>query len=392
MSEYLEAVRQAVESGDLAVLKLTGPVGGGDSDLKRVSVRPVKVRSRLMFQVARRIGRKEVHENLGSPETIRLLDSLFPASFRECTLERSDSTGHFQCRLDGRVTCRWRQTAARTIETDHDRRKEYLIPERKPCAFLHAIGVMRADGSVRSARYGKFRQVNRFLELVNDVQKELPATGTLRIVDFGCGKSYLTFALHHLFRNILHRDVELIGLDRDPAVIETCRSVADQLQLTGMEFQQGDIAGCQEPRRVDMVVSLHACDTATDAALARAMAWRPAVILAVPCCQHELAPQLEQPQLAGLLRHGILRERFAAMVTDALRADVLEQSGYETQILEFIDLEHTAKNLMLRAVRRNLPRKKNRAIGQIHALRELLNIHQFSLHSLMESDGGTVEA
>jgi len=204
---------------------------------------------------------------------------------------------------------------------------------------------------VRAARYDKFRQLNRFLELVADVEPELPDR-RLQIVDFGSGKSYLTFALYQFLREQRGRDVHVVGLDLKEDVIAQCDALARKLGYDELAFRVGEIAGFSSDAPVDMVVSLHACDTATDDALAQAVRWEARVIMAVPCCQHELLAQMESAgTLAPMLRHGIVRERFAALATDSLRAQLLELAGYRTQILEFVGLEHTPKNLMIRAVR-----------------------------------------
>jgi SAM-dependent methyltransferase len=217
--------------------------------------------------------------------------------------------------------------------------------------FLVELGVMSADGRVRKSRYDKFRQVNRFLELVDDGVPSLPSEGTLRVVDFGCGKSYLTFAIHHLLTHVRGREVEIVGLDLKDGVIEACSSLAARSGARGLRFQQGDIAGFDAQENVDLVVSLHACDTATDEALAQAVRWQAAVILAVPCCQKEAYRQLENGLLEPLLRHGLAKERFASLVTDTLRAQLLELAGYRAQLVEFVPLEHTTKNVLIRAVR-----------------------------------------
>jgi len=205
---------------------------------------------------------------------------------------------------------------------------------------------------VLKSRYDKFRQVNRFLELVDDVVPALPAEGPLRIVDFGCGRSYLTFALHHLLTELRGREVELVGIDLKADVVADCVALAERLGSRGLRFEQGDIAGFDAGGDVDLVVSLHACDTATDEALAQAVRWRAAVILAVPCCHQEALRQLQPPaDLGPLLRHGLMRERFASLATDGLRAQLLELAGYRTQLVEFVDLEHTPKNVLIRATR-----------------------------------------
>jgi SAM-dependent methyltransferase len=233
----------------------------------------------------------------------------------------------------------------------HDRRKQYLLDEGTPVPFLVELGVMTPDGTVRRSRYDKFRQVNRFLELVDDVVPSLRPDGTLRIVDFGCGKSYLTFAIHHLLTEIRGRDVEIVGLDLKGDVIAACSALAERSGAEGLRFEQGDIAGFDAGERVDLVVSLHACDTATDEALAQAVRWDADAILAVPCCQKEAYRQLESSLLAPMLRHGLAKERFAALVTDTLRAQLLELHGYRAQLVEFVSLEHTAKNVLIRAVK-----------------------------------------
>ena len=255
----------------------------------------------------------------------------------------------------------------------HDRVKQRVLPEGVPVPFLVELGVMTAEGKVRAQRYDKFRQVNRFLELVEDVLPALPAEGPLRVVDFGSGKSYLTFALHHLLTVVHRREVEIVGLDLKTDVVDHCEALARTLGADGLRFEVGDIAGYAALEGVDLVVSLHACDTATDDALDRAVRAGAPVILAVPCCQHELLPQLARPALDPLLRHGTLRERFAAEVTDAARAQLLGAVGYDVQVVEFIELEHTPKNILLRATARP-GRDTAKAYGEYQAFAAELGI------------------
>jgi len=237
-----------------------------------------------------------------------------------------------------------------------------VLEEGQPVPFLVELGVMTPEGKVRAKRYDKFRQVNRFLELVEDVLPALRPEGSLRVVDFGSGKSYLTFALHHLLREVHRREVELVGLDLKRDVVERCEALARTLGTEGLRFEVGDIAGFEASGPVDLVVSLHACDTATDAALERAVRWESDVILAVPCCQHELSGQISNETLSPLLRHGLLKERFAADVTDAVRAQLLGLVGYDVQLAEFVELEHTPKNVLIRAVRR--PGRQRERLGR----------------------------
>jgi hypothetical protein len=303
----------------------------------------VLVDEELRYQFEYRQGEKATHANLLPLEAETELGALVARDFRQALLQ---TPIHDYQVLDGEKILR-RPPTGKPTDLTHDRTKRRLLPEGTPVPFLVELGVMTREGKVRAQRYDKFRQVNRFLELVNDV---LPAR-PLRIVDFGSGKSYLTFALYHLLAVERGLDVDIVGLDLKEDVIERCRALAATLGYEKLRFEVGDIS-LFEGEPADVVVSLHACDTATDAALERAVRWQAEVILAVPCCQHELFGQVRDNALAPVLAHGILRERFAAIATDAARAQLLTVLGYEAQVVEFVDLEHTAKNLLIRAVRR----------------------------------------
>jgi SAM-dependent methyltransferase len=311
----------------------------------KVTVEPVDLRGGLAYRFTTQLADRAHHENLPPPAARERLGVLL-ADYGQGLLQSKEA----DWQVLGEKILR-RAPTHPVAPRAHDRRKRYLLEEGTPVPFLVELGVMTADGHVRKSRYDKFRQVNRFLELVDDVVPGLPPDGTLRIVDFGCGKSYLTFALHHLLTTLRGREVELVGLDLKDDVIATCSALAERLGSPGLRFEHGEIAGFDAGGRVDLVVSLHACDTATDEALAQAVRWEAAAILAVPCCQKEAYRQLESDLLQPLLRHGLAKERFAALVTDTLRAQLLELAGYRTQLVEFVDLEHTPKNVLIRAVR-----------------------------------------
>lgn len=361
MNELLGELQQSLADGGFVQLVLSRRVGSASdrvpTAVTRMTYRPVLLKSGPHVQVTLTERTRETHRNLTPEEVIGDVQSHFGTTFGDCNLFTATADIAAQVRSNGGVKLSRRapSKAPRTQSMIHNRTKQYLIPDGKPCAFLIEIGVMTPDGKVRAAKYDKFRQVNRFLELVDDVLSELPATGTLRVVDFGCGKSYLTFALHYLLTEIRQRDVEIIGLDLKREVIDHCEAVARKLDCRGLSFRVGDIAAHSHEGDVALTVSLHACDTATDAALAKAVGWNAQVILCVPCCQHEFNAAMTGSLLQPLLNHGILRERFAALATDALRAQALEILGYRTQVIEFIDLEHTPKNLLIRAVRRASP-------------------------------------
>ena len=231
--------------------------------------------------------------------------------------------------------------------------------------FLLDLGVQTKEGQIVRARYDKFRQINRFLEFIEDVLPRLDKSRENTIIDFGCGKSYLTFAMYYYLKELRGYPVRIIGLDLKTDVIEKCSRLAEQYGYEKLKFYPGDIASYEGVTKADMVVTLHACDVATDFALEKAVRWGAKVILSVPCCQHELNGQIENGLLAPLLSYGVIKERTAALYTDALRAQILEHMGYRVQILEFIDMEHTPKNLLIRAVYQGRQKENRKEIEHI---------------------------
>lgn len=311
----------------------------------KTTVERLDLRAGAAFRFTVQLDDRAVHENL-EPDDARERLGVLLADYGQGLLQTAEADWQV---LGDTVLRRPPSRTARPRA--HDRAKRYLLEEGTPVPFLVELGVMTLDGAVRRSRYDKFRQVNRFLELVDDVLPALRPDGVLRVVDFGCGKSYLTFAIHHLLTELRGREVDLVGLDLKEDVIARCADFAERSGAAGLRFQRGDIAGFDAAGTVDLVVSLHACDTATDEALAQAVRWQADAILAVPCCQKEAYRQIESALLAPVLRHGLAKERLAALVTDALRAQLLELAGYRTQLVELVALEHTAKNVLIRAVK-----------------------------------------
>jgi hypothetical protein len=343
-------VRRLVDEATLTGASLSRPRRGDPSRPSKVTVAPVTIGGSLRYSFTSHHGSRASDENLAPDAAADRIVHLLEAEFRQGLLQSRDAD--WQVLGGGNEAKILRRPPTRpTAVLTHDRVKQRILPDGVPVPFLVELGVMTAAGKVKAQRFDKFRQVNRFLELVEDVLPSLPR-GPLRIVDFGSGKSYLTFALHHLLTVVHGRDVDIVGLDLKADVVDHCEALARRLGSDGLRFEVGDIAGYAALDGVDLVVSLHACDTATDDALDRAVRAGAPVILAVPCCQHELLSQLESPALDPLLRHGTLRERFAAEVTDAARAQLLGAVGYDVQVVEFVELEHTPKNILLRAVAR----------------------------------------
>ncbi|MFC5406918.1 class I SAM-dependent methyltransferase [Cohnella soli] len=377
-SEAWQALlEEASGEGRLVQATFSSPRSKDEDAAKKLTVRPVKLKSGLSYQFERLRGNKAYHENVTSERLAEKLDEAM-GQYKQALFKLQSADVQVMANKKGVITVLGRKSAVRgeTAPLSHNRNKSYVLPEDEPVPFLHALGVMTAEGKVVKAKYDKFRQINRFLEMVADVVPDLPRGKKLTIVDFGCGKSYLTFALFHLLAIKEKLPVHIIGLDLKKDVIENCAKLAKELKWDDLTFSVGDINDYMGHASVDMVVTLHACDTATDAALLKAIGWDASVILSVPCCQHELFRQLSQPALKPLLKHGILKERFAALVTDAARANLLELAGYRTQLLEFIDVEHTPKNILIRAVKNGKADRDSLKI-EYETFRDILGISPY---------------
>lgn len=326
----------------------------------KICARPVLKNKSLLFQIEEYTKTQVFHKNLtagdaGSYLTGKLFSdtSSQTASFKNALVETKSFTANVLVSKKGTITIKKKMNASSKqpkISLSHNRKKKYILEEGIPVPFLIDLGVMTQNGSIVNAHYDKFRQINRFLEYIEDILPSLPTGRELRILDFGCGKSYLTFAIYYYLKVLKGYPVRITGLDLKEDVIRHCNELAVKYGYDKLEFLCGDIAYYDGCSQVDMVVTLHACDTATDYALAKAVCWGAKVILSVPCCQHELNKQMKNDLLSPVLHYGILKERMAALMTDGLRAQILEANGYRTQILEFIDMAHTPKNLLIRAV------------------------------------------
>ena len=326
----------------------------------KICARPVLKNKTLLFQIEEYTKTQVFHKNLtagdaGSYLTGKLSSdtSSQTASFKNALVETQSFTANVLVSKKGTITIKKKMNASTKqpkISLSHNRKKKYILEEGIPVPFLIDLGVMTQNGSIVNAHYDKFRQINRFLEYIEDILPSLPTGRELRILDFGCGKSYLTFAIYYYLKVLKGYPVRITGLDLKEDVIRHCNELAVKYGYDKLEFLCGDIAYYDGCSQVDMVVTLHACDTATDYALAKAVGWGAKVILSVPCCQHELNKQMKNDLLSPVLHYGILKERMAALMTDGLRAQILEANGYRTQILEFIDMAHTPKILLIRAV------------------------------------------
>ena len=346
----------------------------------KVKIRPVKLKEQLYFQTSVSDGKKEFHKNYEKAELLEQLDHWLRKDYRQLQMDTTTQSIQALVSKKGKTTVK--QKIARDMRSarvlDHNRKKRYLLEEGTPIPFLVDLGVMTAEGAIVRSRYDKFRQINRYLEFVEDILPELDKDRELTLIDFGCGKSYLTFALYYYLTVKKQYRIRMIGLDLKKDVMEHCQELAEKYGYDRLTFLTGDIADYDGVEMVDMVVSLHACDTATNYALEKALQWNAKVIFAVPCCHHELNRQMHSTEMNPVLKYGLIQERMAALMTDAFREDVLELEGYQVQVLEFIDMEHTPKNILIRAVKQNTPlpfEKKEKLLDSLQTCMGIWNVN-----------------
>ena len=321
----------------------------------KIKIRPLLLKGELVFQKTAYKGTQVFHENLSGEELLEQLLHEMQGNFRQLAAESLDGSLTVLVSKKGKVTAKYKENQKNAVkmrpELYHNRVKQYILKEGSPVPFLVDLGIQTREGAIVRAKYDKFKQINRYLEFVEDVLPVLKREGAIHIIDFGCGKSYLTFALYYYLHELQKLDVMITGLDLKTDVIHNCNRLAQSYGYDRLQFVQGDIKNFTGADQVDMVVTLHACDTATDYAIEKAVGWGAKVIFTVPCCQHEVNGQIQNKLLRPVLKYGLLKERLSAILTDAIRANLLEEAGYDTQVLEFIEMEHTPKNILIRAVR-----------------------------------------
>ena len=347
--------------------------------ISKIKIRPVLKKDEILYQAESFIGTKVFHKNIEPKEMPDFLVRAATEDFKQLEIETTQHKAIVLISKKGNISIKEKQINPanskqfKKEDFSHNKSKQYILPQDKPVPFLVELGVQTPEGKIVNSKYDKFRQINRYLEFVRDILPSLPKekNRTINIIDFGCGKSYLTFALYYYLKVMNNYDINVIGLDLKKDVIEKCQLLADKFGYDGLKFLAGDISTYDGADKVDMVITLHACDTATDYALAKAVKWGASVILSVPCCQHELNRQIKCEALEPVLKYGLIKEKMAALMTDAIRANLLEEQGYDTQILEFIDMEHTPKNILIRAVKRKHMKYGNKSKDTISTLTEL---------------------
>lgn len=347
--------------------------------VQKIKIRPLLLKGELVYQAEEFTQKQAFHKNHTASGLRNYMKEQLDGNFRQAEVMSGLGNATVLVSKKGQMTIKVKRmtgTADEKSDTrqkivpdlsrlEHNRKKRYVLEEGRPVPFLADLGVMTAEGKVVRSRYDKFRQINRFLEFIEDILPRLDKSRETTIIDFGCGKSYLTFAMYYYLHERKGYPVRIIGLDLKQDVIHRCNQLAVRYGFENLQFYHGDIASYEGVDHVDMVVTLHACDTATDYAIHKAVRWGAKVILSVPCCQHEYNRQMDNDLMQPVFQYGLIRERMAALYTDAMRAQILENQGYRTQILEFIDMEHTPKNILIRAVYEGKPQKNEEAIRDI---------------------------
>lgn len=343
------------------------------------------------YQISKYTEKQVFHENVRAEELLNRCIELAAGHYKQVNGLSATDEHIILISKKGKCNYKVKKTATDSVKLSsktegHNRKKNYILQEGMNIAPLVDMGVFTKDGKVVNSMYDKYKQINRFIEIIDDEVSDLKVE-ELNVIDFGCGKSYLTFVVYYYLTKVMNIKVNMIGLDLKEDVIKKCNQAAEKYGYKNLKFEVGDVNGFKAPFDVDMVITLHACDTATDYALYNAIQWNAKMIFSVPCCQHELNKQMKADELTILSRYGIIKERFSALATDAIRGNLLEYCGYKTQLLEFIDFEHTPKNILIRAVKRPITLKKVKDVmlKEVHALMKEFSFEP-TLYKLLELD------
>ncbi len=380
MNEIIDVLKNTLNI-DLIRMILSNPSKANpDNKIIKMKVRPILLKGELRFQCESFTMTQAFQKNFSEQEALEYIQEAM-STFRQLQIETITYNYAVLISKKGKVTVKKskNKNEVKQVITTHNRKKTYILEEGIYVPFLEELGVMTRDGKIIKSKYDKYRQINRYLEFVEDSLPKLAKDREIKIVDFGCGKSYLSFAMYYYLHQLKQYDVRIIGLDLKEDVIQKCNRLAKEYGYEKLSFEVGNIGDYESQGNLDMVVTLHACDTATDMALAKAVKWETGIILAVPCCQHELNGQINCEELNGILKYGLIKERIASLVTDGLRAQYLEEMGYEVQVLEFIDMEHTPKNILIRAYK---GKKNHRSRLEIEKINTLLNTDPLLGHLL----------
>ncbi len=381
LRQYIETMCQK----DMEKIIISNPVSKAEEYKKIVIEKKEKT-----YQIAKYTQKQVFHENISLENLAERCLELTEGHYKQVNGLSNIEEHIILISKKGSCNYKVKKQANDTVKLkgkdSHNRKKNYILEEGMNIEPLVDMGVFTKDGKVVNSMYDKYKQINRFIEIIDDEVSSLNVD-KLNVIDFGCGKSYLTFVVYYYLTEVMKLQVNMIGLDLKEEVIKKCNEAAKKYHYDNLKFELGDINGFKTPFEVDMVITLHACDTATDFALYNAIQWNAKMIFSVPCCQHELNKQIAPESLSIMSRYGIIKERFSALATDAIRGNLLEYCGYKTQLLEFIDLEHTPKNILIRAVKRPMTLKKikDKMLAEVRAMMEEFNFKP-TLYCLLKLD------
>ena len=376
-SDYKQLLRERIlDSGAFVRAVFSGEQKGASVPWGKVAVRLVELKGQLHWQFSYFDGKKDITKNY-LDEAAAKVDELLALPFRNIFIESGAGNVQVNFSKKGRALVSKSKPTAAETDLAHDRHKDRLLNEENAAPFLHAIGILTQDGRIKADMQRKYRQVNEFLRLVDETASFSAWAGSpIRIVDFGCGSGHLTFAMYYYLREVLGLDAQVTGVDIKSELMSQLQAKSEALGWEGIKFQTGYISDYEAEVPPDVVIALHACDTATDDALAKGIGWGSRVIVCAPCCQHELQAQMakvEPPDaLASVFQDGIFFERMGDILTDTFRANILRSMGYRTDVTQFVPIEHTAKNLMIRAVKTSQP--VERWVGQYRKLKSFWGV------------------
>lgn len=355
----------------------------------KVKINFAQIKDRNLYQVEKFTDKQVFHENIEKEELASVIEGMMK-NFKQMASISAEYNFDMRISKKGKIFfSKHAQTNNVKLKSSHNKKKNYILQEGMIIPPLIDLGVFTKEGKVINSKYDKFKQINRFVEIIDDEIKKIEKDycedreKVLHILDFGCGKSYLTFILYYYFTEIKKINVKITGLDLKEDVIKNCNKIAESYGYNNLKFELGDINGYKYENKLDMVITLHACDTATDYALFNAINWNAKMIFSVPCCQHEINSTMKPEKLKLISKYGIIQERVSALFTDSIRANILECMGYKTQLLEFIDIAHSPKNILIRAVKSNVSEaKKKRSLEEIEAMKNEFKFEQ-TLYSLL---------
>lgn len=377
--------------GLLLEIEKTNPykivISGGKDEYKRIVFARKIIGGKNVYQLEKYTDKQVFHENIEEAMLVSNLEKCLEGSFKQINSFSAEWEYDVKISKKGRFAVNKRRVAGKAIHIEgNNRKKKYILAEGMDIPVFKELGIFTKEGKIVHSMYDKYKQINRFAEMVEDVLKNYRKT-SINIIDFGCGKSYLTFILYYYLVEIKKIEAHITGLDLKEKVIEDCNLLAEKFGYDKLKFELGDINGYKTDDKVDMVVTLHACDVATDYALYNAICWKADYILSVPCCQHEVNRQIHSENLAALTKYGIIKERTSALITDAIRGCVLEGCGYKTDLLEFIDIEHSPKNILIRAVRKNVSaEKRERAFDEAKRLCKEFAVKQTLMEMISKNE------